>query len=107
MSALSGIAKLPEVRGAVLGDLTGVFVDAIREADGESIAAVMGFVASAIIQAGELLGLGGLRRIAISGPIQASLVVVDGQRLLAARVEPSRSLTTVEKYVDAAYPGQV
>jgi predicted regulator of Ras-like GTPase activity (Roadblock/LC7/MglB family) len=107
MSALSGIAKLPEVRGAVLGDLTGVLVDAIREADGESIAAVMGFVASALIQAGELLGLGALRRVAISAPIQASLMVVDGQSLLGARVEPSRSLTAVEKYVETAYPGQV
>jgi predicted regulator of Ras-like GTPase activity (Roadblock/LC7/MglB family) len=106
MAALTTIAKLPEVRGAVLGDLTGVFLDAVREPDGETIAAVMGFVASAFIQAGELLGLGSLRRVAVSGPTRASLLVLDGQQVLSAQVDPPRSLSVVEKHVETSIPGQ-
>jgi predicted regulator of Ras-like GTPase activity (Roadblock/LC7/MglB family) len=106
MSALSTIAQLPAVRGAVLGDLTGVFLDAVREPDGETIAAVMGFVASALVQAGDLLGLGTLRRIAVSGETRASLVVLDGKHVLSAQVEPPRSLTAVEKHVETSIPGQ-
>ena len=48
--------------------------------DGETIAAVMGFVSSALARAGEELGLGALRRIAIVGEASARLVVVSGRR---------------------------
>jgi predicted regulator of Ras-like GTPase activity (Roadblock/LC7/MglB family) len=106
MTAWRTIAKLPDVRGAVLGDLTGVFLDAVREPDGETIAAVMGFVASALVQAGELLGLGPLRRVAISGPTRASLVMVEGREVLSAQVEPPRSLSAVEKNVENSISGQ-
>jgi predicted regulator of Ras-like GTPase activity (Roadblock/LC7/MglB family) len=107
MSSLTTIAKLPEVRGAVLGDLSGLFLDAVGEPDGETVAAVMGFVASAVIQAGDLLGLGTLKRIAVSGQTSASLVVLDGKHVLAAQVEPPKSLTAVEKFVEASFQGQI
>jgi predicted regulator of Ras-like GTPase activity (Roadblock/LC7/MglB family) len=106
MTALRAIAEFPEVRGAVLGDLTGVFLDAVGEQDGETIAAVMGFVASALVKAGEVLGLGALRRVAVSGATRASLVVLDGQQVLAVQVEPPRSLAAVERQVETSIPGQ-
>ncbi|HTT70326.1 MAG TPA: hypothetical protein VMG32_03810 [Anaeromyxobacteraceae bacterium] len=106
MSALSTIVKLPEVRGAVLGDLTGVFLDAVREKDGESIAAVMGFVASALVQAGEQLGLGTLRRAALCGDARAALLVLDKKHVLTLKVEPAKALPGVEKHVETSIPGQ-
>jgi serine/threonine protein kinase len=106
LSSLSIVARLPDVRGAVLGDLAGAFLDAVREPDGEAVAAVTGFLATAMGQAGDLLGLGALRRVAVSGAARASLVVVEGARVLAARIEPPRSLAAVEKQVETSIAGQ-
>ncbi|MFL5261567.1 MAG: roadblock/LC7 domain-containing protein [Anaeromyxobacteraceae bacterium] len=106
MSSLSFVSKLPDVRGAVLGDLAGVFLDAVREPDGETIAAVTGFLATAMAQSGDLLGLGALRRIAVSSAKRASLVVVEGPHVLAAQVEPPRSLGAVEKQIETSIAGQ-
>jgi predicted regulator of Ras-like GTPase activity (Roadblock/LC7/MglB family) len=106
MSALSTIVKLPEVKGAVLGDFSGVFLDAVREQDGESIAAVMGFVANSLVQAGEQLGLGTLRRAAVSGELRASLLVVDKRHVLTLKIDPPKALPAVEKQVETSIPGQ-
>jgi predicted regulator of Ras-like GTPase activity (Roadblock/LC7/MglB family) len=106
MSALAIIAKVPEVRAAVLGDLGGLFLDTVREPDGETIAAVMGFVASALVQAGDQLGLGTLRRVAVAGEKRAALLVVDGQHVIAAQIDPPKSLAAVEKVVENSIPGQ-
>jgi len=106
MSAFSTIAGLPEVRSAVLGDLGGAFLDAVREPDGETVAAVTGYLASLLVQAGEQLGLGSLRRLSVSGEKRALLVVVDGRHLVAAQVDPPRALAAVEKLVETSFPGQ-
>jgi predicted regulator of Ras-like GTPase activity (Roadblock/LC7/MglB family) len=105
-TALSMVAKVPEVRTAVLGELSGVLLDSVREPDGESVAAVTAFVASALAQAGDQLGLGGLRRIAGSGVERAFLVVLDGQQAVFAQIEPARALAAVEKLVETSIPGQ-
>jgi len=106
MSDLALIAGLPEVRSAVLGDLAGGFYDAIKEPDGETVAAVMGFLATAVLQAGEHLGLGALRRAAVSGPTRAHLLVLHGTSVMTACVEPPASLASVEKALDAALTGR-
>jgi serine/threonine protein kinase len=106
LQSLSVLANLPDVRGAVLGDLAGVLLDAVREPDGETVAAVTGFLATAMAQTGELLGLGALRRIAVSGEARASLVVVEGAHVLAAHVAPPRSLAAVEKQVETSIAGR-
>ena len=46
MADLASIARIPNVASAVLGDLAGGFYDAIREADGESVASVTGFIST-------------------------------------------------------------
>jgi predicted regulator of Ras-like GTPase activity (Roadblock/LC7/MglB family) len=107
MSDLAQIASLPDVKSAVLGDLAGGFHDAVRESDGETVAAVMGFVSSAMAQAGEELGLGALRRVAVASEARACIVVVRGDQVITACVEPGKSLPAVEKVLDISVHGKV
>lgn len=97
MQDLQRIANLPGVRSAVLGDLGGAFVDAVREPDGETVAAVTGFLSTSLVRAGEQLGLGPLRRVALAGPTRACLVLVRDGAVIAASVEPPGALAAVEK----------
>jgi predicted regulator of Ras-like GTPase activity (Roadblock/LC7/MglB family) len=107
MRELATISKIPNVKSAVLGDLTGGFHDALREQDGETIAAVMGFVASAMAEAGGHLGLGVLSRISISGEARACIVNVHGSSVLTAFIEPAKALAVVERLLDAPAQGKV
>ena len=100
MRDLEQIASLPGVRSAVLGDLGGAFIDAVRETDGETVAAVTGFLSTTLVQLGEQLGLGALRRAALSGPSRAWVVVVQGGNVIAASVEPPGALAAVEKVLE-------
>jgi hypothetical protein len=102
MADLALIARIPSVASAVLGDLAGGFYDAIREGDGESVASVSAFVSSALAGAGEDLGLGRLRRVAIAGEKRALLVAVLEGAVVTARVDPAASLPAVERALDAA-----
>lgn len=106
MSDLTLIAGLPEVRSAVLGDLAGGFHDAVEEGDGETVAAVMGFLASIVSQVGGELGLGSLDRLSLAGESQAHVVVVRGSSVIAARVERPGALAAAEKAVDGALQGR-
>ena len=101
MPDLATVTSAPEVKSAVLGDLEGTFLDAFNEADGETIAAVMGFVSATVLAAGALLGLGALRRISLSGPSQASVVVIQDRSVIAAAIEPPRALGAVEKFLES------
>jgi predicted regulator of Ras-like GTPase activity (Roadblock/LC7/MglB family) len=103
MAQLEMIAKFQGVKGAVLGDLDGAFLDAVREPNGESIAAEMGFLSSSLKEAGESLGLGILGTVSLAGPVRASLVVVRGQSVITARVEPVKALPLVEKSVETSF----
>ena len=102
MADLASIARIPGVASAVLGDEAGGFHDAIREADGESVASVTGFVAASLARAGEELGLGGLRRIAVAGEKRAFLIAKLGDAFVTARVEPASSLASVERVLDTS-----
>lgn len=101
MADLALIARIPSVSSAVLGDLAGGFHDAVREGDGEAVASVAAFVSSALRGAGEELGLGALRRVAVAGEKGALLVAVLGGAVVTARVEPAASLPAVERALDA------
>lgn len=106
MSDLAMIAGIPEVKSAVLGDLAGAFFDAIAEPDGETVAAVMGFLSSAVVQAGDHLGLGALRRATVTGASGALVLVVQGSSVITATVEPPGSLAAVEKALDLSLHGR-
>lgn len=95
------VNALPEVASTVVGDRRGVLVEAVNEPDGEAIAAVSGYAATYFSEAGERLGLGTLSRLHISGGQQASLLFVEGDVLMSARVAPGRPLADVERKVDA------
>lgn len=105
MADLKSIARLPGVKSAVLTDIAGGFLDAVREPDGESVAAVTGFLTSTMAQAGEELGLGALRGISCSGQSRACLVVIQGDAITTAFVEPPTSIPAVEKAFDTSVQG--
>ena len=101
MSKLALIATLPGVTSAVLGDPAGGFLDATGDVDGETAAAVTGFLTSTMVQAGDALGLGALRRMSFTGEARACLVFVQPDSVVTAFVEPASSVAAVEKAVDA------
>ncbi len=102
MSELAVIAGLPEVRSAVLGDLAGAFLDTLREPDGETVAAIAGFVATALVEVGEHLGLGALQRTTVASPTRGHVMAVCGGSLLTASVEPAAAVAAVEKALDTS-----
>ncbi len=102
MADLASVARIPNVASAVLGDAAGGFYDAIREQDGETVASVAAFVTTSLAQAGEELGLGGLRRVAVAGEKRAFVVVAAGAALVTARVEPPSALAAVERAFEAS-----
>ncbi len=103
MTDLETVAGLPGVGAAVLGDLDGTFLGALRTTDGETIAAEMGFVGSTLLGIGELLGLGALSSFSLSGRTGACLLVVRPRTLITALVTPPQSLGPVERAVDTAF----
>jgi hypothetical protein len=106
MSDLAVIAGLPQVRSAVLGDLAGAFLDAVREPDGETVAAVAGFLASVLVEAGEHLGLGALQRATVAGAGSGHVIAVQGGSVLIAVVEPPGALAAVEKALETSLHGR-
>ncbi len=102
MADLASVARIPNVASAVLGAPDGGFLDAIREADGEAVASVAAFVATSLAQAGDELGLGTLRRVAVAGERRALVIAAADGALVTARVEPGSALAAVEKSLDAS-----
>jgi hypothetical protein len=106
MMDLARIAKIPNVVSTVLGDLAGGFYDAIRESDGEAVAAVTGFISTSIGQAGEQLGLGALARVSLAGATRACVIAVDGGTAVTISVAPPGSLPSVERALDTPSGGR-
>jgi hypothetical protein len=100
MADLEQVARLPGVGAVVRSDLEGTLLDVAREPDGEAVAAVMGFVAGALRETGETLGLGRLERLLVSGSRRASLMTVRPGTLVTAFVEPPQLASAVEKSLD-------
>jgi predicted regulator of Ras-like GTPase activity (Roadblock/LC7/MglB family) len=102
---LTPFANLREVKSVVLCDPAGALLDAVREADPESAAAVTGFLASGLGQIGEELGLGAFYRLSVAGQGQALLLVAVPEGLLAAVVSPASALPAAERAIDAVLQG--
>ena len=100
MTDLARIAKIPNVASAVLGDVAGSFHDAIREPDGESVAAVTGFISTRLQDAGEQLGLGALARVAMAGGTRAVVIALEAGLAVTIDVAPPASLPAVERALD-------
>jgi hypothetical protein len=106
MSALASIAKLPEVKSAVLGNAAGTFLEGLREADGEGVVAVTAVLRATLDQIGELLGLGALCKGTFSGQARACLVVIHRDSVLTAFLAPTSAATKVEEILDTTLQGR-
>jgi hypothetical protein len=102
---LAAIAELSGVRSVVLADPSGTFLGAIREADGEAVAAVVGFLTCSLGQLGDELGLGPLLRMSVAGEARASLVVALPERTLSAAIEPAAAFPAVERAIEVMLQG--
>ncbi len=100
MNELALIARIPNVAGAVLGDVTGVFHAAIREADGEAVAAVTGFISTSLGEAAEQLGLGPLVRASFQGATRGCIISVRGGTVVTIGVQPPGAVPAVERALD-------
>jgi len=101
MIDLARVAKIPNVASAVLGDLSGGFFDAIREGDGEAVAAVTGFISTSLANAGEQLGLGVLSRVSLAGPTRACVIAIEAGGVATLGVAPPGALPAVERALDS------
>lgn len=106
MPDIAAIVRLPEVKKVVRTDLQGTLIDSIREPDPEGVAAIAGFVVGTLIQGGEQLGLGSLRRIVVTGGHCADLATVSDQTVVLLRIEPASAVAVAEKALDAAPQGR-
>ncbi len=102
---LRAIANLPEVKSAVLCDPSGALLDSVRDGDAESTAAVVGFLAATLARVGDELGLGPLHRMSVAGAARVSLVMVLGDSVLSALIEPSSVFPAAETAIDAIVQG--
>ncbi len=102
---LTPFADLPEVKSVLLCDPAGALLDSVREADAESAAAVMGFLAAGLGQIGEELGLGPLYRMSVAGPGQALLLLALPEAVLAAVIEPASAFPAAEHAIDSILQG--
>ena len=105
MTNLQLLAKLPEIKSAVLADKSGVYIDSLNEPDGETTAAVAGFISNLLSEAGDQLGLGALRRVACTAVQRASLIRIEGDSVLTAFVDTKVAIAVVEKKLDAVLQG--
>jgi predicted regulator of Ras-like GTPase activity (Roadblock/LC7/MglB family) len=101
MSILFSIASIPGVKTAVIGDLDGAVAEAVADTDGETIAAVMGFTATTLAATGELLGLGPVERVSITGPSMACLITVRGNYVVTTYIDPTKPVSAIEKKLDS------
>jgi predicted regulator of Ras-like GTPase activity (Roadblock/LC7/MglB family) len=102
---LTSIANLPEVKSVLLCDPSGALLDAVREADAESAAAVTGFITSGLAQIGEELGLGPLYRTSVAGPARAVLLIVLPDAVVQAVIEPASAFPAAEHAIDTFLQG--
>jgi hypothetical protein len=106
MTDIATIARFPEVKKIVRTDRQGTLIDSLREPEPEGVAAVAGFVVGALVQAGDQLGLGALRRVVATGPRYADLAAVSERTIILLRIEPASAVVAAEKALDAPSQGR-
>jgi predicted regulator of Ras-like GTPase activity (Roadblock/LC7/MglB family) len=102
MKNLNAVAKFPEVTGAVLSDASGALIDSVGAIDGEAAGAINSFYSQSLRQVGEMLGLGALQKVTLSGPSKAAIVTVQDDEVLAVYVDPTKPLGPIEKKLETA-----
>ena len=99
MKNFSLIAKIPEVLGAALSDSSGSLIESVGDMDGEVAGAIHAYIARALIQAGQLLGLGAFEQGTMAAPAGACLIFVYESSVLGVNVNPHKPVNVVEKKI--------
>jgi len=103
MGVLALLTNIREIKRAVVADESGALLESMgADADSESTAAVMGFTVSTINQLGEAFGLGPTHRISFTGAKQCCVLTILDVNLIAAFVDPTVSVSGIEKKLDTA-----
>jgi len=97
------IQGLPEVLSVVVGDREGSLLDSLEEADAETTAAIAGFAASHLVEAGAILGLGDLERITLLGGGGTTILYLGDEAVLTARVDPRQPVASLEARLEALF----
>ena len=93
------IAKFPEVLGVALSDASGALIDSVGQMDGEIAGAIHSYIARALAQAGEALGLGAFERATMAAPSCTCLIVVHEGEVLGVNINPNKPANVVEKKI--------
>lgn len=100
--ATTQLAALPEVIALVVTDAAGAVLASSGDIDGEAIGAVHVVTTQALTRCGNALGLGPLRRLAITGTLRAcSISIFDGE-VLGAYLDPAKPIGAFEHKLEAA-----
>jgi predicted regulator of Ras-like GTPase activity (Roadblock/LC7/MglB family) len=100
--ARSQLAKVPEITAVVVGDRAGGLLDCSGELDGEAASAVYAVAVAAMSSAGELLGMGGLLLVSITGRTTACVLGVHEHGVVAAHLDPNKPSNGVERKIELA-----
>ncbi len=102
MSKLSIFTNMPEVKSVVVGDTDGALVEEKNEPDGESIAAIFGYLCNEINQCGEMMGFGSAKRITVSGGQgESSVLILRDNRIWTISLHAGKPIAPFEKKLDA------
>lgn len=102
MHILNLLTNIREIEHAVVADLTGALLESMGDSDSETIAAVMGYTAAKMNEVGETLGLGEMTQMSFGGKSRACIVTMLDSNVVATFVDPTVSLTGVEKKLDSS-----
>lgn len=99
MKNFAQVARLPDVLGATVSDLSGALLESSGAIDGEVAGAIHAYALQSMMQAGETLGLGACQRVTVTGPTKAFLIIACDNEVLGADVDPTKPLNVIEKKI--------
>jgi hypothetical protein len=100
--AKTQIAKFPEVAALVVTDDAGSLLESSGDIDGEAIGAVHVVTMQALTRCGNVLGLGPLSRVTVTGLRRACLIAIYEQEVLGVYIDPTKPIAAFEKKLETA-----
>jgi predicted regulator of Ras-like GTPase activity (Roadblock/LC7/MglB family) len=100
--AKSQIANFPEVTALVVTDDAGSLLESSGDIDSEAIGAVHVVTMQALNRCGNVLGLGALEKLTVTGGAHACLIAVYDDEVLGIYVDPTKPIGAFEKKLASA-----